>query len=245
LGTLGTLGGGNRGFMLGIAKSAQGRQLAPIGCTRLSVARQSRCRFAERIPPRFPSYKEAAVVRLAPALALTLTLAVAPAGPAQNPREKQVRDDKLKVEADGFWIYNNLPKAFDQAKAEKKPIVVVLRCIPCQECVKLDDNLVDKDPVLRPLLDKFVRVRVVSTNNLDLGLFQYDYDQSFAVFFLNANGTIYGRFGTRSHRTNWVGDVSLDGLAKALEGALECHRFSPENKEWFAGKRGPKPLFPS
>ena len=48
-------------------------------------------------------------------------------------------------------------------------------------------------------------------------LFQFDTDQSFAVFLLNADGTIYGRFGTRSHRTEWYGDVSVDGLAKALQ----------------------------
>lgn len=175
---------------------------------------------------------------------LTLTLTLTLPAAAQNPREKKVRDDKVKVEADGFWIYNNLPKAFDEAKKEKKPIVVVLRCLPCEECVKLDDNLVDKDPTLRPLLEKFVRVRVVSTNGLDLSLFQYDYDQSFAVFLLNADGTVYGRFGTRSHRTNWVGDVSLDGLAKALEGALDLHAAYPKNKEALAAKRGPAPLFP-
>jgi hypothetical protein len=183
------------------------------------------------------------VFRLA-AIAVALTLAAAPVTFAQNPREKKVRDDKVKVEADGFWIYNNLPKAFEQARAEKKPIVVVLRCLPCEECVKLDDNLVDKDPVLRPLLEKFVRVRVVSTNNLDLALFQFDYDQSFAVFFLNADGTVYGRFGTRSHRTNWLGDVSVEGLARALEGALELHAAHPRNKEALAGKRGPEPLAP-
>ncbi|MBN9118691.1 MAG: PDZ domain-containing protein [Planctomycetes bacterium] len=173
-----------------------------------------------------------------------LALVLAPPVQAQNPREKKVRDDKVKVEADGFWIYNNLPKAFERAKSEGKPIVVALRCIPCEECVKLDDNLVDKDPALRPLLEKFVRVRVVSTNGLDLSLFQYDYDQSFAMFFLNADGTVYGRFGTRSHRTNWVGDVSLDGLARAMEGAIELHAAYPKNKELLATKTGPRPLFP-
>ncbi len=180
--------------------------------------------------------------RLAAACVLVFALALPAAG--QNPREKKVRDDKVKVEADGFWIYNNLPKAFEQAKAEKKPIVVALRCIPCEECVKLDDNLVDKDPTLRPLLEKFVRVRVVSTNGLDLSLFQFDYDQSFAVFFLSADGTVFGRFGTRSHRTNWVGDVSLDGLGRAMEGALDLHAAHPKNKELLAAKIGPKPLFP-
>src|SRR5829696_2995090 len=89
-----------------------------------------------------------------------LLLAPLPAQ-GQNPREKKVRDDKVKVEADGYWIYNNLPKALAEAKTTGKPVVVVLRCIPCEECVKLDDELVNTDPTLRPLLDKYVRVRVV------------------------------------------------------------------------------------
>ena len=153
-------------------------------------------------------------------------------------REELVRGDRKKVEADGFWIYNDLPAAFEQAKREHKPIIVVLRCIPCHECVKLDDDLVDKDPVIRPLLEKFVRARQVSTNGLDLNLFQYDTDQSFAVFLLNADGTIYGRFGTRSHRTEWYGDVSLEGLAKAMQGALDLHRDYANVKSSLAGKRG-------
>src|SRR5207248_1879560 len=106
-------------------------------------------------------------------------------------------------------------------------------------------DLVNTDRVLRPLLDRFVRVRVVSTNGLDLSLFQFDTDQSFATFFLNADGTVYGRFGTRSHRTNWVGDVSLDGLAKALRGAIDLHADYPRNKAALAGKRGPAPEFPT
>ncbi|MFO0978683.1 MAG: Trx7/PDZ domain-containing (seleno)protein [Planctomycetaceae bacterium] len=160
-------------------------------------------------------------------------------------REQKVREDLKKVTEEGFWIYNDLPKAFEQAKATGKPIVVVLRCIPCEECVKLDDDLVDTDPVLRPLLEQFVCVRVVSTNGLDLSLFQYDTDQSFAVFMLNADRTIYGRFGTRSHRTEWVGDVSLKGLAEALQGALDLHKGYPANKATLAAKTGPKPPFPS
>lgn len=166
-------------------------------------------------------------------------------GMAQNAREKKVREDKVKVEEKGFWIYNDLPKAFDEAKKTGKPMVVVLRCIPCEECVKLDDDLVDENPKLQELLKQFVRVRVVSTNGLDLSLFQYDTDQSFAVFFLNADQTIYGRFGTRSHRTNWVGDVSIDGLAQAMQGALELHKNYPANREVLIAKRGPTPDYPS
>lgn len=178
------------------------------------------------------------------ALLALVFLPAAALGQPQN-REQKVRDDKAKVEAAGVWIYNDLPKAFAEAKATGKPIVVVLRCIPCEECVKLDDDLVDQDPLIRPLLEKFVRARVVSTNGLDLSLFQFDTDQSFAVFFLNADGTVYGRFGTRSHRTNWVGDVSLKGLAKALQGALDLHAGYPGNKAALAGKRGPAPDVPT
>ena len=153
-------------------------------------------------------------------------------------REEIVRADKEKVEREGFWMYNDIPGAFAEAERTGKPIIVVLRCLPCHECVKLDDELVDTDPVIRPLLEQFVCVRQVATNGLDLSLFQYDTDQSFAVFFLNADKTIYGRFGTRSHRTEWMGDVSLKGLAQALKGTLFLHQNYDEYKESLAGKRG-------
>ena len=153
-------------------------------------------------------------------------------------REEIVRGDRKKVEAEGFWMYNDIPGAFREARKTGKPIVVVLRCLPCHECVKLDDELVDTDPVIRPLLEQFVCVRQVATNGLDLNLFQYDTDQSFAVFFLNADRTIYGRFGTRSHRTEWVGDVSLSGLAKALQGALDLHKDFDAVKTSLSGKTG-------
>ena len=158
-------------------------------------------------------------------------------------REQKVREDQQKVTSEGFWIYNDLAQGFEKAKESGKPILVVLRCLPCEECVKLDDDLVDTDPVLRPLLEKFVCVRVVATNGLDLSVFQYDTDQSFAVFMLNADKTIYGRFGTRSHRTEWVGDVSLRGLAEAMKGALALHQDFPACKNQLAAKTGPKPMF--
>ena len=86
-------------------------------------------------------------------------------------REQKVRGDKSKFEAAGFWIYNDLAKGYAEAKQTGRPLLVVLRCIPCEHCVKLDDELVEQDQKLRPLLEKFVRVRVVSANGLDLSLF--------------------------------------------------------------------------
>ncbi|MCH7988867.1 MAG: PDZ domain-containing protein [Planctomycetes bacterium] len=169
---------------------------------------------------------------------------VAVAGPIEaQTREQKVRADRDKVVAEGFWIYNDFEKGLAKAKETGKPLLVVLRCIPCEECVKLDEELMEQDPHLKPLLDKFIRVRLVSTNGLDLSLFQFDYDQSFAVFLLNADKTIYGRFGTRSHQTLWSLDVSIAGLAKAMSGALKMHSEFPKNKAALAAKQGPKPVY--
>jgi hypothetical protein len=162
---------------------------------------------------------------------------------AAQTREEKVRNDKAKVTAAGFWIYNDLAQGFAEAKQTGKPLVVVLRCIPCEDCVKLDDDLVDQNERLQKLLEQFVRVRVVSANGLDLSLFQFDTDQSFAVFLLNADGTIYGRFGTRSDHSHWADDVSIEGLAKALEGALALHKDFPKHKAALAAKKGPPPEF--
>ena len=174
-------------------------------------------------------------------LALVLVLPLLGGMAWGQTREEKVRNDRKKVEGEGFWIYNDLAKGLREAKESGKPLIVVLRCLPCEECVKLDDELIDQHPSVKPLLGKFVRVRQISTNGLDLATFQYDYDQSFAVFFLNGDGTVYGRFGTRSHRTDWHDDVSIEGLGRAMAGALELHQGYPGNKALVEAKRGPAP----
>jgi hypothetical protein len=77
---------------------------------------------------------------------------------------------------------------------------------------------------------------------VDLSLFQFDYDQTWCAFFLNADRTIYGRYGTRASAGADAGiDVSVAGLEKALEAALEIHAGYPGNRASLAGKRGPPP----
>jgi len=96
---------------------------------------------------------------------LLLGLCTAPLHAQQKKtRDQKVREDRDKVTQQGFWIYNDLESGFQQARQSGKPLLVVLRCIPCEECVKLDDDLVDQDPVLRPVLEQFICVRIVSTN---------------------------------------------------------------------------------
>ena len=47
------------------------------------------------------------------------------------------------------------------------------------------------------MADEFVRVRLIRISGADLNLFDFDYDLTWAAFFLNANEKIYGRFGGR------------------------------------------------
>ena len=98
---------------------------------------------------------------------------------------------------------------------------------------------------LKRLLKKFVCVRVVKGNSLNLELFQFDYDLTFAAFFMNADRTIYGRYGTRSSQEKPESDISMQGLLGALEGALELHSDFPANRKSLAGKQGGKPRFPN
>ena len=50
---------------------------------------------------------------------------------------------------------------------------------------------------IKDVADKFVRVRLTRIDNQDLNLFEFDYDLTFMVFFLNAEGKVYARYGGR------------------------------------------------
>lgn len=92
------------------------------------------------------------------------------------------------------------------------------------------------DPKLAALLENFVCVRLVRGWGLDLSLFQFDGDMTLAAFFLNADRTVYGRYGTKHAR-----DSSLEGLVQAATAALELHRRHPADKAALARKTGPAP----
>jgi hypothetical protein len=92
-------------------------------------------------------------------------------------------------------------------------------------------------------MDQFVGVRIVQANGMDLSQFQFDFDLTFAVFFMNADKTLYGRFGSRSDHKEAAKDISVEGFRKALAAALELHRGYPANKATLAGKRGPAPKY--
>ncbi len=86
-------------------------------------------------------------------------------------REIKVRGDKKRVESDGYWIYNDLPRGIDETKKSGKPLLVVFRCVPCEACAQLDEQVVERDLGVRELLDKFVCVRQVHANGMHLSQF--------------------------------------------------------------------------
>jgi serine protease Do len=87
------------------------------------------------------------------------------------------------------------------------------------------------------LFDKFVTVRIVKANDLDLNLFQFDYNLTFSIFFMNADKTIYGRYGTRSSVEDAERHMSKEGLAQALQSALLLHENYPGNRGVLASKQ--------
>ncbi len=49
-------------------------------------------------------------------------------------REGAVRNDKATLEVDTRWNYNDIDAGFRLAKTTGKPLLVVLRCVPCVSC---------------------------------------------------------------------------------------------------------------
>ena len=116
------------------------------------------------------------------------------------------------------------PRRSPRRRTTGKPILVVLRCIPCEECVKLDDDLVDNDPASgrcsRSSSASASSPPTASTCRCSSSTTTSRSPCSCST------PTAPSTAGSAPARTapNWVGDVSLDGLAKALQGRSTCTR---------------------
>src|SRR6185503_12584714 len=144
-------------------------------------------------------------------------------------REGAIRQDKAALENDARWIYNDYKRGFREAKRTGKPLLVVLRCVPCLACAGIDSAVLLQETDLAPLLDQFVCVRLIDANALDLKLFQFDYDLSFSTLFFNGDGTIYGRYGSWTHQRDSQ-YTTISSYQRAIEAALAIHRDYPANK---------------
>jgi len=170
---------------------------------------------------------------------LTLLLFAVPnisSAEAVKDREGAVRQDRATMENDPRWIYNDFQRGFAEAKRTGKPLLVVLRCVPCLSCMGIDASVL-AEPALVPLLDQYVCVRLINANAIDLARFQFDYDLSFSTMFFNGDGTVYGRYGSWTHQKD-AQDKTIAGYQRALEAALAVHRGYPANKAALTGKQG-------
>ncbi len=163
-------------------------------------------------------------------------LAVAPLQAADNPL-KQTLTDMNAYFAD-HWIYNDLNAAQAEARRSGKPIFVTFRCVPCKACKSFDAEVANGSEIIKKLaMEKFVSLRQVEMKGVDLNLFQFDYDLNWAAMFINADGTIYGRYGTQSADGPDAFN-SIGSLEKAMRRVLELHANHPDNKAALSGKRG-------
>ncbi|MFM7832242.1 MAG: thioredoxin family protein, partial [Planctomycetaceae bacterium] len=97
------------------------------------------------------------------------------------------------------WVYNDIPAAIAEARRTGKPLFVTFRCVPCRDCAAFDADVANGSEKVRQFArDRFVSVRQVEMKGVDLNQFQFDYDLNWAAMFLNADGTVYARYGTQS-----------------------------------------------
>ena len=90
---------------------------------------------------------------------------------------------------------------------------------------------VPADAELQGLLGRFVCVRQVQMHGVDLSKFAFDGSLTWAIFMMNADGTIYGRYGSRSGLQKLSArEISLAGFKKSLAAALDLHERYTKDK---------------
>ena len=77
---------------------------------------------------------------------------------------------------------------------------------------------------------------------VDLSQFQFDYDLNWAAMFVNADGTVYERYGTQS-AAGADAYNSISSLEKTMRRVLAPHEDYPNNKNGLAGKLGKLKLY--
>jgi len=136
------------------------------------------------------------------------------------------------------WVYNDIPAAMAAARKSGKPLFVTFRCVPCRDCAAFDADVASGNERVREFAEKrFISVRQVEMKNVDLSQFQFDYDLNWAAMFLNADGTVYARYGTQSAEGSDAYN-SIDGLLATMQRVLDLHSRYPANRQELVDKRG-------
>jgi serine protease Do len=131
------------------------------------------------------------------------------------------------------WL-EDLTVAKRVAARERRPLFVVMRCLPCKQCADFDAAVLEGGPLLTPLLAQFVTVRLTTVQRVDLRQFPMqslqDLDVSWWGWFLAPEGTIYGVFGGKDEKGDST-RISVQALASTLKRVLE-HHHDPRRADW-------------
>ena len=166
-------------------------------------------------------------------------LLITPALAADAPVLREKLQDEHAIGADG-WIYNDIARGFAEAKRTGKPLFITFRCIPCKDCEGFDAEVAKGSDLIQQIAaESFVPVRQVEMKGVDLSQFQFDHDLNWAAMFLNADGTVYARYGTQS-AAGADAYNSIQGLANTMRRVLALHENYPANKAELEGKLGDK-----
>jgi thioredoxin-related protein len=92
---------------------------------------------------------------------------------------------------DELWVYNDIPKAREEARRVNKPLFVTFRCVPCRDCAAFDADVANGNERVREFaMQNFVSVRQVEMKGVDLSQFQFDHDLNWAAMFIHPDGTV-------------------------------------------------------
>lgn len=89
------------------------------------------------------------------------------------------------------------------------------------DCRDFDEQVVRLDKI-QDLAQQFVRVRLTRIEGLDLSVFGFDLDLTLMLFFLNADGEMYARYGQRDAAGPDTRQ-SLEGLRYTMQSVLAMH----------------------
>lgn len=149
---------------------------------------------------------------------------------------KAILSDAHAINAE-HWIYNDLDAAMAEARKTGKPIFVTFRCVPCKACASFDAEVAKGSELITNLAqERFVSLRQVEMKGVDLSLFQFDHDLNWAAMFINADGVVYGRYGTQSAAGPDAYN-SIESLEQAMLRVLDLHAKYPANATALADKR--------
>jgi serine protease Do len=102
------------------------------------------------------------------------------------------------------------------------------------DCYEFDGQVVRLEQI-KDAAERFVRVRLTRIESLDLNLFEFDYDLTFMVFFLDAHEKVYARYGGRDGK-DADNRQSLAGLRYTMQSVLRMHEreekeFAPKSQD--------------